>query len=59
MVPVSVPEKVPLPVGEVTTTVNWAVPAPEASAKRPVPPVIVDVTVNLSMFGVEVGQETA
>ncbi len=58
MVPVEVPEKVP-EVGEVKTTVNWAVPEPEASAKRPVPPVMVKEAVAWNTLGLEVGQKTS
>jgi len=42
MVPVEVPESVPeVAVGEAATADAWVVKEPEASAKRPVPPVMV------------------
>jgi len=34
----------------------WTVPDPEASAKRPVPPVTVKEPVRVKAFGVVVGQ---
>ena len=45
MVPVIVAEKVDV-VGDFMTRVVCMVPEPEASAKRPVPPVIVKETVS-------------
>ena len=55
MVPVWVPEKVP-PVIEVNVMEAWTIPEPEASAKRPVPPVTVKDPVRVNRFGVVVGQ---
>ncbi len=57
MVPVEVPENVPVVI-EVSTPVSWVVPEPEASAKRPVPPVIVKEAVSWNAVG-EVGQATS
>jgi hypothetical protein len=56
MVPIIVAEKVD-EVGEVITRVVCMVPEPEASAKRPVPPVIVKETVSWNTFWPEPGQE--
>ena len=55
MVPVWVPEKVPV-VADVNVIEAWTVPDPEASAKRPVPPVTVKEPVRVKAFGVVVGQ---
>src|SRR2546428_14057678 len=57
MVPVVVSEKVP-DVDEVMTPEAWKVPVPEASSKRPVPPVIVQEPVIWKVF-VEVGHKTS
>jgi hypothetical protein len=57
MVPVVVSEKVP-DVDEVITPEAWKVPAPEASSKRPVPPVIVQEAVIWKVF-VVVGHKTS
>ncbi len=54
MVPVDVPENVPVVI-EVSTPVSWVVPEPEASAKCPVPPVIVQEAVSWNAVA-EVGQ---
>ena len=60
MVPVEVPESVPVvAVGEAATADTWVVIEPEACAKRPVPPVMVDDAVTWIMFGLEVGQATS
>ena len=53
--PVWVPEKVPA-VADVKVIDAWTVPEPEASEKRPVPPVIVKEPVRVKAFGVVVGQ---
>ncbi len=58
MVPVEVPESVPAVI-EVKTAESWVVPEPEASAKRPVPPVIVKEAVTWNTLGLEVGQATS
>ena len=57
MVPVVVSEKVP-DVDEVMTPEAWKVPVPEASSKRPVPPVIDQEPVIWKVF-VEVGHKTS
>src|SRR6267143_1235685 len=57
MVPVAVSEKVP-DVDEVITPKAWKVPVPEASSKRPVPPVIVQEPVIWKVFA-EVGHKTS
>ena len=57
MVPVVVAEKVPL-VCEVSTPVISTDPDPEASSKRPVPPVIVHGPVSWKVC-VEVGHPTS
>ena len=57
MVPVNVAEKVP-EVIEVVTIGTLIVPEPEASAKRPVPPVTVKDPVSCKVFA-EVGQMTS
>jgi hypothetical protein len=57
MVPVAVSEKVPA-VAEVITPVASSDPEPEASSKRPVPPVIVQEPVMWKVF-VEVGHKTS
>jgi hypothetical protein len=57
MVPVAVSEKVP-DVNEVITPKAWKVPVPEASSKRPVPPVIVQEPVIWKVFA-EVGHKTS
>ncbi len=60
MVPVEVPESVPVvAVGEAAAAVTWVVNEPEASAKRPVPPVIVEEAVTWITFGLDVGQATS
>lgn len=55
MIPVCVPAKVPV-VADVNIIEAWTVPDPEASANRPVPPVIVKEPVRVKAFGVAVGQ---
>ena len=55
MVPVWVPEKVPV-VADVNVIEAWTVPDPEASVKRPVPPVTVKDPVRVKAFGLVVGQ---
>jgi len=50
------PEKVP-EVEEVKVTKARRVPEPEASSKRPVPPVIVKVPTELKTPGVDVGHK--
>ena len=55
MVPVCFPANVP-EVGEVKFTAALTVPEPEASANRPVPPVIVKEPSSWNVPGVEVGQ---
>ena len=57
MVPVVVSEKVP-DVDEVKTPEARKFPVPEASSKRPVPPVIVQEPVIWKVF-VEVGHRTS
>jgi hypothetical protein len=57
MVPVAVSENVP-DVDEVMTPDAWKVPVPEASSKRPVPPVIVQEPVIWKVFA-EVGHKTS
>jgi hypothetical protein len=57
MVPVAVSENVPA-VDEVITPEAWKVPVPEASSKRPVPPVIVQEAVIWKVL-VEVGHKTS
>jgi hypothetical protein len=57
MVPVAASENVPA-VDEVITPEAWKVPVPEASSKRPVPPVIVQEPV-ISNVLVEVGHKTS
>ena len=57
MVPVEVPESVPeVAVGEAATADAWVVKEPEASAKRPVPPVMMADAVMRITFGLDVGQ---
>ncbi len=58
MVPCKVAEKVP-EVIEVATADTWKVPEPEASAKCPVPPVMMKEPVSWNTFGLEVGQMTS
>ena len=55
MVPVWVPEKVPV-VADVNVIEAWTVPDPEASAKRPEPPVTVKEPVRVKAFGLVVRQ---
>ena len=57
MVPVAVSENVP-PVDEVKTPDAWKVPVPEASSKRPVPPVIVQEPL-IWKVSAEVGHKTS
>src|SRR6267143_4457139 len=57
MVPVAVSENVP-DVDLVITPKAWKVPVPEASSKRPVPPVIVQEPVIWKVFA-EVGHKTS
>ena len=50
--------KVDAPSGEVMVIVVWVVPDPEALANRPVPPLIVNVTVSWKTSGlVDTGQD--
>ncbi len=58
MVPVKVAEKVSAVI-EAKTAEIWVVPEPEASAKRPVPPVIVKEAAIWITPGLEVGQMTS
>lgn len=53
--PVWVPEKVPV-VADVNVMEAWTVPDPEASPKRPVPPVTVKEPVRVNAPGIVVGQ---
>ena len=53
--PVWVPEKVPV-VADVNAMEAWTVPEPEASAKRPVPPVTVNDPVSVKAPATVVGQ---
>ena len=57
MVPVAASENVPA-VDEVITPEAWKVPVPEASSKRPVPPVIVQEPLIWKVFA-EVGHKTS
>jgi hypothetical protein len=58
MVPAVVPVKVPV-VAVAKTMEARIVPDPEASTKRPVPPVTVKEAVSWRTFGLEVGQKTS
>ena len=58
MVPVIVAVKVDAPSGEVIVIVVCVVPDPEALANRPVPPLIVNVTVSWKTSGLaDTGQD--
>jgi hypothetical protein len=57
MVPVAASENVP-DVDDVMTPEAWKVPVPEASSKRPVPPVIVQEPLIWKVFA-EVGHKTS